>query len=110
MQQPKLLPNIEDYLEQIDNNQPVKLGIEFDSILDSVCSQVELDREKVKIICTLFFQMIRNQILRGNIVNIKNIGKLFVSSPATTGLVKRVFIKFKPSKNLVRKINERNRI
>lgn len=105
MSETELPPDIEEYLEHIDDNVPVEIrGNE--ELVAKVVANTGLDPESAKIIVQSFFQEIRNQTLKGNIVIMKSIGKLSISSPRS-GTKKKVFISFKPFKNLIRKLNGR---
>lgn len=103
MAEDELPPNIDEYLEQIDDN------ISIDSKgLEELCYKIRastgLEIDIVKIIVRSFFQEIRNEILKGNSIIIQSFGKIAVSSPKT-GNKKKVFIKFTPLKNLLGKLN-----
>ena len=104
MNETELPPDIEEYLEHIDDNVPVEIrGNE--ELVAKVIANTGLNTESARIIVQSFFQEIRNQVLKGNPVIIKSLGKLSISSPQS-GTKKKVFISFKPFKNLIRKINE----
>lgn len=105
MSEQELPPNIEEYLENIDDNVPVEIR-ENEELVAKVIANTGLTPESAKIIVQSFFQEIRNQILKGNTVIVKSFGKLSISSPQS-GTKKKVFISFKPFKNLIRKLNDR---
>ena len=49
---------------------------------------------------------IRNLLLRKNNIDIRGLGNFYVSSPAVSNNSKKVFVKFKPKKSLVDKLND----
>lgn len=101
---PKLLPNINDYLEDIGNNYPVSItGLDY--LKEIILSKTNLNEEKCDKIIALFFQEIRNYIIRGKQVNLKGLGSFKLSSPKS-GTKKKIFVKFKPSKILIQRMNE----
>ena len=104
MTKPDLLPNIDEHLERVSDNVPVELG-NLDELLFKIRATTGLDIESIKIITRAFFQEIRNQILRGHVIRIKAIGKMFVAGPKT-GNKRKIFIKFKPSKQLLGRLND----
>ena len=98
----QLPPDINEYLEITDDNMPVDIrGNE--ELIYKVVASTGLDFESAKIIVQSFFQEIRNQTLKGHEVMIKSFGKLSISGPKN-GTKKKVFVKFKPFKNLLRKL------
>lgn len=102
MAEDELPPDIDEYLEQIDDNIPVdSKGLE--ELILKIRAQTGLEIDSVKIIVQQFFQEIRNQTLKGNSVVIKSFGKLYISSPKN-GNKKKVFVKFTPFSNLLGKI------
>jgi len=105
MDESELPPDIEEYLERIDDNVPVEIrGNE--ELVAKVVANTGLNYESAKIIVQSYFQEIRNQVLKGNTVIVKSFGKFSISSPKT-GTKKKVFISFKPFKNLIRKFNDK---
>ena len=105
MEKPELLPDIEDYLESIDNNLPVSTaGLE--DIEGAIIAKTGLNEHDAKVILRLFFQELRNSLLRKNKVDIRSLGRFYISSPATSNNSKKVFVKFKPKKSLLDKLNE----
>jgi nucleoid DNA-binding protein len=101
----QLPPNIDDYLENNSDNISVNPNTN-EELIYKVIASTGLEKEVVKIIIKTFFQELRNQILKGNTIVVKNFGKFLICSPRT-GTKKKVFIKFKPFKNLLRKLNDR---
>lgn len=103
---PNLLPNIEDYFESINHNLPISiLGLE--QIEAAIIAKTKLDKNNSKIILCLFFQEIRNALLRKKKIDIRELGSFIISSPAVTSTKKRIFVKFTPKPKLVKKINEK---
>ena len=101
----EFLPDIDEYLESINDNHPIKVN-NLDHLLLKIKSYTGLEKDIVEIIVRTFFQEMRNQALKGNMINIARFGKFFVSSPKR-GNKKKIFIKFKPLKHLVDKLNDR---
>ena len=101
------LPDIEAYLESIDNNLPVTLQ-GLDSIVDAVTARTSLNNEAAKIVVRLFFQEIRHALLKNIKVTFRKLGSFQISSPKSGNKI-RVFVKFKPSPSLVKDINEQDR-
>jgi len=98
-QGPELLPDIEEYLESVDENAPVSpKGL--DELIYKVRASTGLSKDTCSILITLFFQEIRNQMLRGNIISLKGFGKFLIAKRS-----KKIFPKFKPSKWLKNKLN-----
>jgi nucleoid DNA-binding protein len=98
-----LLPDIDEYLDSIDNGVPVSiLGLE--DIVKTITAQTALTEEQSKVVLRLFFQEIRNSILRGDRVCLSKLGNFHVAGPATTGNKRKVFAKFTPSKKLLEKM------
>lgn len=100
-----LLPDIEAYLEAIDNNLPVSLQ-GLSGLVDQVTARTALSPEQAKIVTRLFFQEIRHAMLRNEEVNLRRLGNFSIPSPST-GTKIRVFPKFKPSPNLVKELNDK---
>ena len=105
MKKPELLPDIEDYLESIDNSLPVSI-IGLEHIEGAILAKTELNEYDSKVVLRLFFQEIRNYLLRKNKVDIRSLGQFYISSPRTSNNSKKVFVKFKAKKSLIRKLNE----
>lgn len=104
MTRPDLLPNIDEHLERVSDNLPVELG-NLDELLFKIRAATGLDIESIKIITRVFFQEIRNQVLRGHIIRIRSLGKMFIAGPKT-GNKRKIFIKFKPSKQITERLND----
>jgi nucleoid DNA-binding protein len=103
-----LLPGITEYLESVDDNIPVtSAGLE--ELVAKVRASTGLNEESSAIIIKLFFQEIRNQILKSNTVMLKGLGKFFMSSPKINNNKKKIFPKFKPFKELIAIVNKDNK-
>ena len=100
----EFLPDIQDYLEQVDNSKAVT-AVGLDELIYKVRALTGLEYDSAKIIVKLFFHEIRNAVLRGDNVVLSDFGRIFLSSPKSTHNKKRVFLKFKPHKKFLRKIN-----
>lgn len=102
-----LLPDIEAYLENNSYGYPVWIDSGLDKFVSAIEARTALSRDNGKIVLRLIFEEIRNAILRGEIVVFRGLGSFFVSSPKTSGNKHRVFIRFRPSPILNRRLNER---
>lgn len=100
-----LPPDVEKYLESVDDGTSVTLDGLMD-LLQAVMSKSSIDNERVKIITRLFFQEMRTALLRGEAISIKKLGKFKVYNPNDGSSKKRVFLKFKPSPQIIKDINE----
>ena len=100
-----LFPDIEEYLATTDHGSPISLS-EANWLIDRVVAKTSASRTQVEIIIRLFLQELRTSILNGEKVRLTNFGTFFVASPTTTGTSRKIFISFKPSPNLIRKLNE----
>jgi len=105
MEKPNFLPGIDQYLEQVIDNKSITTK-DLDYLIYKICGVTGLKYETSKIIVRTCFQEMRNAVLRGDVITITDFGKLFLSSPKTTNSKKRIFVKFKPYKSLLRKIND----
>ena len=100
------LPGIEEYLETANNKKSVSSkGLE--EIICQIQIKTGLDYKTSASVLEMFFQEIRNSMLRGEIVTIRSLGKFFVSSPLSSNNKRRVFPVFKPYKKLIKKLNDR---
>ena len=101
-----ILPlDIDQYMEMLDNNVPVAIQ-GLDDLLESVSNKLSSNKDAIKIITRLFFQEIRHSLLQGKKICLRNLGSFVISSPKS-GNKTRVFVKFKPSKQIVRRLNAR---
>lgn len=98
------LPGIEEFLAAKGSGQPIEVP-ELEHIADALVAYTGLTKEQSIRILILFFQEIRTSMLNGEVVDIRGLGSFFVSSPATTQTLKRVFVKFKPKRSLIKRIN-----
>ncbi len=101
---PKLPPNIDDYLESVDDNIEIDIK-ENKELIAKVVANTGISYEFARIIVKAFFQEIRNQMLQGSNIIIKSFGKFLICSPLN-GSKKNIFVQFKPFKNYIRKLNE----
>lgn len=100
----KYYPDIEEYQYKLGHGYQVSTyGLE--NISEEIVAKTTLNKDQAEIIIKTFFQEIRNIVLEGNLVNIKNLGKFLLSSPKTTKNKTQVRLKYKCSKSLIKKIN-----
>jgi len=105
MKKPELLPDIEAYLDSVDHDLPVStVGLE--RIEGAIIAKTKLNEFDSKTILRLFFQEIRTQLLKKSLVDIRTLGRFYISSPATSNNSKKIFVKFKPKKSLIKKLND----
>lgn len=98
------LPDIEDYLSSHGNGSPIDVS-ELNHITEAIVAYCDLTKEQANRVLYLFFQEIRSEMLKGNVVDIRGFGQFLISSPAVTSNSKKVFPKFKPKKSLIRRLN-----
>jgi nucleoid DNA-binding protein len=99
------LPGIDEFSSSIGEGFPIQVS-ELEYIVDAITAHTNVTKEQATRILSLFFQEIRSLMLRGEIIDIKGFGDFFVSSPKTTGLRKKIFIKFKPKKSFIKRLNK----
>ena len=100
------LPNIDKYLIRKGDGYPITTP-ELNDISEMISAKTLLTDIQSKQILNLFFQEIRGRMLRGEIINLKNFGKFFISSPLTSNNSRKIFPKFYPSKYLLNKLNRK---
>jgi nucleoid DNA-binding protein len=78
----------------------------------------QLNQHELEIVINFFSQAISNALKKGKVVEIRNLGRFYfrklkenfnARNPATNELIykpERVKVRFRPSKNLKKKINE----
>lgn len=98
-------PDIYQYLETLQNSKSVSIK-GLDDIVAKVRAQTGLSQETCAEIVRLFFQEMRNSMLRGDIVTIRGLGKLYINAPVN-GSKKKVFPKFAPYGKLLKMANEK---
>jgi len=96
---PKLLPGINEYLEQINDNKPVTAkGLE--DLVYKIIVHTGLSYTTCEAIVKEYFQLIRNEMLNGNIVYIQDIGKLYIQCPKNGTSKKKIMPLIKPFKKM----------
>ncbi|MDP2683496.1 MAG: HU family DNA-binding protein [bacterium] len=109
MNELELYPDIHDYLDSVENSKSVNIS-GLNELVYTIMAHTGLNYEVASIVCKSFFQVIRNAILRGEVVVLSGFGKFFVSSPKSTNNKYKVFIKFMAFPQLLNKLNDkRNR-
>lgn len=77
---------------------------ELSDIVAEITAHTGLTKSQAKDVLNLFFHEIRNFLLNGNIVILRGLGRFFIACPKN--LTKhKIFIKFKPINQLIKKIN-----
>lgn len=97
---------IEEYLEDSNNNLTISL-FGLDDLVDFVYSNIDLPKDICKILIKVILNEIRILLLKGEKLVFANFGTFFISSPKTSKTSKKVFLKFKPSKYLINKLNKK---
>jgi hypothetical protein len=101
---PDFYPDIEEYLESTTNKKSVS-SKGLDELVYRVRAATGLDYDVAQQIVRLYFQEIRNAMLRGDVVALKGLGKFFISSPLH-GNKEQIFPKFEPYKALSDRLND----
>lgn len=101
----KLLPGIQDYLESVTDKKSVS-SQGLDELIYRICAKTGLKKEISALLVSLLFSEIRNAMLRGDIVSIRELGNFYIKSPSNSKNKIRVFPKFKPYKNLLKRMND----
>lgn len=99
------LPGIEEYLETVENKKSVS-SRDLEDFIIQVQIQTGLNTHTSTAIVKAFFSEIRNSMLRGDIVVLRDLGKFFISSPRNSKNKERVFPVFKPYKKMIRRLND----
>lgn len=105
--QPKLddlLPGIQDYLEQQNENSISVSGLE--EMLAMIQSKTGLELDACKVITKMLFHEIRSAMLRGDIVEIRGLGKFYIASPLVSNNKSKIFPKFQSYKSLTKVMND----
>lgn len=106
MEDDDFLPGIEEYLEQSYELKSVT-SQNLEEMILTICSKTGIKQEIIKVIVEYFFNELRNKMLAGYLIKLADFGKFFISSPKTTNAKRKVEIKFKPSKSLLKRINDK---
>ena len=85
-----------------------KIGVSnLEYIVYKICALTGLNKTSAELLLTYYWQEIANNMLEGNVVIIKELGKFYISSPKTSGKKFKIFPKLKPSLNLLKELNDR---
>ena len=99
------LTGIDEYLSRMGDGCPVSVP-ELDHIIKSITAHCsDLNEEQATRLLSLFFQEIRSAVLQGKVVDIRNFGSFFITSPRTDKNKEHVFLRFKPKRSLIKKLN-----
>ena len=103
---PELFPNIDDYNSENYDAHPVTLE-NLDHLIYKIVARTNLTYDQVSIIVKLYFNEIRSQVLKGKVVNIGNLGKLFCNVKFSKKIKSKdkhlIKLKFKASNLLIRR-------
>lgn len=100
--EPDLLPGIDQFLEQNNYNIPVEIK-NLDELLFKIKAHTGLEIDTIKIIVQTFFQEIRNELFKGNIISLFPLGKFLINDRKKIGKNNFLFnLKlFKTSKKII---------
>lgn len=96
---PEFYPGINEYLENTENAKSVK-SKDLEELIFKIRAYTGLEYDIALKIVVLYFQEIRNAMLRQDSVILADLGKFYISK-------KKFTPKFKPSKNIICKLNEK---
>jgi hypothetical protein len=100
----KFLPDHDQYLEQVDYGDPITAD-GLDDLIYKIVVHTGLNYESCKILVKYYFQEIRNGMLRGDIIYLNNIGRLYIRCAKNgTGKGKNIVPVIKPFKKFNKKI------
>lgn len=99
----EFLPDINSYLETNHKDSVSSRGLEI--LIDQIVVKTGLENETASVLVGLFFQEIRNSIFKNKTVTLRGLGKFYISSPSSKTTKTKVFIGFKPSKKLIKMMN-----
>lgn len=100
----KFLPNHDQYLEQIDYGEPVGVD-QLDALIYKIVVHTGINYESSKILVKYYFQELRNAMLRGDIIYLNYIGKLYIRCAKNgTGKGKQLVPVIRPFKDFNKKI------
>ena len=97
--------DIHKFLDSTENSKSVNAK-GFDRLIFKIMANTGVSCEVATIILKAFFQEIRNAMLRGDVVYLKDFGRFYISSPKS-GKSKRTFPKFKLNNVLQNKLNDK---
>lgn len=100
----RFLPDIYEYLEDIENKWSIS-NEGLDEIIDKIVINSNLSRPESEMIVRLFFQEIRKQLLKGNEIVFRKLGRMYISCPKNSKNKTRVFPKFEPSDFIIEELN-----
>lgn len=98
------LPGIDEYLNELPSKKVSSKGLE--EVIARVRAKTGLSSRICDFIVSSFFQEIRTNMLKGNIIALQKLGNLFITSPLLGTTSEMIFAKFKPSATLTKKMND----
>lgn len=98
----ELYEDIYNYLESISSVKSVTIKY-LDELVRTIHANTDLSKENCALIVKIFFQEIRNAMLRGELVNLPQLGKFSIRCSSNDLLFPRLSV----VKNLRKKINGR---
>lgn len=100
---PEFYPDIYEYLDSTDNASSVSAkGLE--ELIYKVRAGTGLDYDIASDVVRYFFQEVRNAMLRGEVVSLKDLGKFLIFGSGSER--RAIIVKFKPFKRFSKKLNE----
>src|SRR5689334_924227 len=103
MEKDDFYPDIEQYLESVQNNTSVS-SAGLDELIYKINAITNLGYQASAILLATIFQEIRNSILRGEQVSLQDFGKFFISD-SYRGKKRYRYLKFKAANSFIKKIN-----
>lgn len=105
-----LLPDIHDFLE-IDDNQYAVSTEGLEEIVLRLRTKIPLEKDILDQMTAWFFSEIRNSMLRGELVHIRDFGNFFISNSKIkkTYKNKKIIPTFKPHKKLLKRLNDQRK-
>ncbi len=100
------LPDIFDYLQDKAHFRPVSVR-SVDPILSELASDLGLPRSLVAKVAQCGMEEVRSALLRGKPVHVHGLGRFSIASPRTTGTVRRIQVRFRPSGALKESVRDR---
>lgn len=98
-------PDIEEYLESAQNNNVTAVSSEgLDELIYKINAVTGLGYESCSILLTTILQEIRNSLLRGEMINLYEFGKIFIYEYYVKKTRFRR-LKFKPASYFLNKVN-----
>jgi hypothetical protein len=98
---------IKEYLEEQVPDKQISLSKKhLSKIKNNITKHLGVDSFVAEEIIRNFLQVTKDHVLSGDVVLLKTLGALYISNPKTDSNKKRIFLKFKTSRSLTKKLNK----